>query len=152
MKWWLSRQSVYVHTHMPFIELDSLYHLRQWEFRLSLTQIYINESCNTYNNVTIAHSDVRVCTFEGLLNINTCIYFVIIIIITFLYISESINVLIYLVTYRSIGPGAFCVFVYVIVYNYVNVCTSHNNKPFTYLLNIIWSWNFRITNIRVKTQ
>ena len=25
-------------------------------------------------------------------------------------------------------------FVYVIVYNYVNVCTSHNNKPFTYLL------------------
>ena len=29
-----------------------------------------------------------------------------------------------------IGPGAFCVFVYVIVYNYVNVCTSHNNKPF----------------------
>ena len=27
---------------------------------------------------------------------------------------------------------AFCVFVYVIVYNYVNICTSHNNKPFTY--------------------
>ena len=26
------------------------------------------------------------------------------------------------------------VFVYVIVYNYVNVCTRHNNKPFTYLL------------------
>ena len=43
------------------------------------------------------------------------------------------NVFIYLVTYRPIGPGAFCgVFVYVIVYNYVNVCTSHNNKPFTY--------------------
>ena len=59
-----------------------------------------------------------------------CIYFVIIIIITFLYISESINVFIYLVTYRPIGPGAFCVFVYVIVYNCVNVCTSHNNKPF----------------------
>jgi len=61
-----------------------------------------------------------------------CIYFVIIIIITFLYISESINVFIYLVTYRPKGPGAFCVFVYVIVYNYVNVCTSHTNKPFTY--------------------
>ena len=61
-----------------------------------------------------------------------CIYVVIIIIITFLYISESINVFIYLVTYRPIGPGAFCVFVYVIVYNYVNVCTSHNNKPCTY--------------------
>ena len=30
--------------------------------------------------------------------------------------------------------GCFCVFVYVTVYNYVNVCTSHNNKPFTYLL------------------
>ena len=44
------------------------------------------------------------------------------------------NVFIYLVTYRPIGPGAFCVFVYVIVYTYVNVCTSHNNKPFTYLL------------------
>ena len=27
--------------------------------------------------------------------------------------------------------GCFCVFVYVIVYNYVNVCISHNNKPFT---------------------
>ena len=25
------------------------------------------------------------------------------------------------------------VFVYVIVYTYVYVCTSHNNKPFTYL-------------------
>jgi len=62
---------------------------------------------------------------------STCIYFVIIIIITFVCISESINVFIYLVTYRPIGPGAFCVFVYVIVYNYVNVCTSHNNKPFT---------------------
>ena len=62
-----------------------------------------------------------------------CIYFVITIIITCLYISESINVFIYFVTYRPIGPGAFCVFVYVIVYNYVNVCTSHNNKPFTYL-------------------
>jgi len=61
-----------------------------------------------------------------------CIYFVIIIIITFLYISESINVFIYLVTYRPIRPGALCVFVYVIVYKYVNVCTSHNNKPFTY--------------------
>ena len=37
-------------------------------------------------------------------------------------------------TYRLIAePVAFCVFVYVIVYNYVNVCTSHNNKPFTYL-------------------
>jgi len=60
-----------------------------------------------------------------------CIYFVITVIITFLYISESINVFIYLVTYRPIGPGAFCVFAYVIVYNYVNVCTSHNNKPFT---------------------
>ena len=46
----------------------------------------------------------------------------------FLYISESINVSIYLVTYRPIGPAAFCVFVYVIVYNYVNVCTSHNNN------------------------
>ena len=64
-----------------------------------------------------------------------CIYFVIIIsIITFVYISESINVFIYLVTYRPIWPGAFCVFVHVIVYNYVNVCTCHNNKPFTYLL------------------
>ena len=52
---------------------------------------------------------------------------------TFLYISELINVFIYFVTYRPIGPGAFCVFVYVTVYNYVNVCTSHNNKPFTYL-------------------
>ena len=62
------------------------------------------------------------------------IYFVIIIIITFLYISESINVLIYLLTYRPIEPGAFGVFVCVIVYNYVNVCTSHNNKPFTYLV------------------
>ena len=64
-----------------------------------------------------------------------CIYFVITVIITFLYISKSINVFIYLVTYRPIGPGAFCVFVYVIVYNYVNVCTSHNNKPFTYYIN-----------------
>ena len=26
-----------------------------------------------------------------------------------------------------------CVFVYVIVFNYVNLCTSHNNKPFTYI-------------------
>ena len=63
-----------------------------------------------------------------------CIYFVIIIIITFLYISESINVFIYLVTYRPIGPGAFCVF----VYNCVNVCTSHNNKPFTYLFTYLY--------------
>ena len=31
--------------------------------------------------------------------------------------------------------GCFYVFIYVIVYNYVNVCTSHNNKPFTYLQN-----------------
>ena len=36
-------------------------------------------------------------------------------------------------TNRHKGPGAFCVCVYVIVYNYVNVCTSHTNKPFTYL-------------------
>ena len=45
------------------------------------------------------------------------------------HIEDTHNVFIYLVTYRPIGPGAFCVFVYVIVYNYVNVCTSHNNKP-----------------------
>jgi len=64
---------------------------------------------------------------------NIHIHIHIIIIITVLYISESINVFIYLVTYRPVGPGAFCVFVYVIVYNYVNVCTRHNNKPFTYL-------------------
>ena len=66
-----------------------------------------------------------------------CIYFVITIIINqlFVYISESINVFIYLVTYRPIiRVGCFFVFVYVTVYNYVNVCTSHNNKPFTYLL------------------
>jgi len=50
--------------------------------------------------------------------------------------SESINVCIYLVTYRPIGPVAFCVFVYVIVYNYVNVCTSHTHTPFTYLNDI----------------
>jgi len=68
---------------------------------------------------------------------NLCIYFVIIIIIPFLYISESINVFIYLVPYRPIEPGALYVFVYVIVYNYVNVCTSHNNKPFTYLYEAI---------------
>ena len=70
------------------------------------------------------------------------IYFVITIIITFLYISESINVFIYLVTYRPIGPGAFYVFAYVIVYNYVNVCTSHNNKPFTYT-NLYKTWWFQ---------
>jgi len=40
------------------------------------------------------------------------------------------------VTYRPVGPGASCVFVYVIVYNYVNVCTRHSNKPFTYLQTI----------------
>ena len=81
----------------------------------------------------------RICTFK-LFHMyclgepsNLCIYFVIIIIIPFLYISESINVFIYLVPYRPIEPGALYVFVYVIVYNYVNVCTSHNNKPFTYL-------------------
>ena len=39
-----------------------------------------------------------------------------------LYMSESINVFIYLVTYIPIGPGAFCVFVYVIIYKYVIVC------------------------------
>ena len=38
----------------------------------------------------------------------------------------------------SIGPGAFCVFVYVIVYNYVNVCTRHNNKPCIYLLYLLY--------------
>jgi len=38
----------------------------------------------------------------------------------------------------SIGPGAFSVFVYVIVYNCVNVCTSQKNKPFTYLYKIIY--------------
>jgi len=60
---------------------------------------------------------------------------------TFLYISELINVFIYLVTYRPIGPGAFCVFVYVIVYKYVNVCTiSHNNKPFTYLFTYLLTY------------
>ena len=36
-------------------------------------------------------------------------------------------------TYRPIGPGPFCVFVYVIVYKYVNVCTSHNDKPLALL-------------------
>jgi len=38
-----------------------------------------------------------------------------------------------------IGPGAFCVFVYVSVYNYVNLCTSHNNKPFTYFTYYMYS-------------
>ena len=58
---------------------------------------------------------------------------------TVLYISELINVFIYFVTYRPIWPGAFCVFVYVIIYNCVNVCTSHNNTPFTtyyYIANL----------------
>ena len=74
-----------------------------------------------------------------------CIYFVIINIITSLYISESINVFIYLVTYRHIEPGAFCVFVYGIVYNYVNVCTRHNNKPFTsYLLTYYIVYLYRL--------
>ena len=36
-----------------------------------------------------------------------------------------------------IGPGAFCVFVYVIVYNYVKVCTGRNNKPFIYIRRCI---------------
>jgi len=29
------------------------------------------------------------------------------------------------------------VFVYVSEYNYVNICTSHNNKPFTYLESLV---------------
>jgi len=33
--------------------------------------------------------------------------------------------------FNAYRAGCFCVFVYVIVYNYVSVCTSHNNKPFT---------------------
>ena len=53
-------------------------------------------------------------------------------------------------TDRPIGPGALCVFVYVIVYNdvnvytYVNVCTSHNNKPFTY--------NFTYRTLKINVQ
>ena len=50
-------------------------------------------------------------------------------------------------TYRHIGSGAFCVFVYVIVYIYVNVCTSHTNKPFTdfsYLLIYVIFVNFGV--------
>ena len=40
----------------------------------------------------------------------------------------------YLCIWWLTGPGAFSAFGYVIEYNYVNVCPSHTNKPFTYLL------------------
>ena len=62
-------------------------------------------------------------------------------------ILESINVFIYLVTYRPIGPGAFYVFVYVIVYNCVNVCTSHNNKPFTITIILCLLFSLHALNI-----
>ena len=79
-------------------------------------------------------------------SLTLCMYFVITIIINQLFVHIGINnVFIYLVTYRPTGPGAFCVFVYVIVYNYVNVCTRHNNKPltsFTFLYGVLFKNTF----------
>mgnify|MGYP006890327558 CR=1 FL=1 len=43
----------------------------------------------------------------------------------------------------------FCVFVYVIVYNYVNVCTSHNTKPFTNLLIMLTMIAFRFNLTKI---
>ena len=54
------------------------------------------------------------------------------------FVPIGINQCIYL--FGDLQAGAFCEFVYVIVYNYVNVCTSHNNKPFTYLLTYLYHW------------